>query len=326
VSGRDIDEQVIKYLADVHSIEVQAVAQMQHAPGIAGDPMLQQAFAEHLEETREHERLVRDVLTQRGAGTSMLKDMAGRIGGWAMVVFARLNPDTPGKLIVHAFSYEHMEVAAYALLERAAHRADDAVVIDLARRIGGEEKAMGHRLAAAFDQAVDASLRDKQAPDLDKEVVSYLQDAHAIETQALQFLKVAPRMAGVDPLAGALRDHFSESETHRTLVEERLKAHGARPSRLQDTALGIGGLTLAGFFAAHPDTPVKLAGFAFAFEHLEIAAYELLCRVADRAADSATVGATRRIVEQERAAAERIAGTWEVVMDATLKKLGVAAS
>jgi ferritin-like metal-binding protein YciE len=325
-SGRPIEEQVVKYLADVHSIEVQAVAQLERAPGIAGDPALEQAFSEHLEETHEHERLVRDVLTQRGADTSTLKDMAGRIGGWAMIVFARLNPDTPGKLTAHAFSYEHMEVAAYALLERAAQRADDVAVVELARRIGGQEKAMASRLAAAFDRAVDASLRDKKASDLDKEVVSYLQDAHAIETQALQFLKLAPGIAGADPLADALRDHASETETHRTLVEERLEAHGARPSRLEDTALRVGGLNIAGFFAAHPDTPVKVAGFAFAFEHLEIAAYELLRRVADRAADSATVAATQRIVEQERAAAERLAGTWDVVMDAALEKLGVAAS
>lgn len=325
MSSRAIDEQVTKYLADVHSIEVQAVAQMERAPDIAGDPTLAQAFAEHLDETHEHERLVRHMLSQRGADTSTLKDLAGRIGGWAMIVFARINPDTPGKLAAHAFSYEHMEVAAYALLECAAERAADAAVVQLARRIGVQEKAMGSRLAAGFDRAVEASLRDKKASDLDKEVIAYLQDAHAIETQALQFLTVAPGIAGAETLAEALRDHASETEAHRTLVEERLEAHGARPSRLQDTALRIGGLNVAGFFAAHPDTPVKVAGFAYAFEHLEIAAYELLRRVADRAGDAATVAATLRIIDEERAAAEQISGTWDVVMDAALEKLGVAA-
>jgi hypothetical protein len=38
----------------------------------------------------------------------------------------------------------------------------------------------------------------------------------------------------------------------------------------------IGAQNLAGFFAAQPDTTPKLAGFVFAFEHLEIAAYHLL--------------------------------------------------
>jgi len=48
--------------------------------------------------------------------------------------------------------------------------------------------------------------------------------------------------------------------------------------------LRIGGVNLGAFFGAQPDTPSKLAGFAFGFEHLEIAAYEQLLRV----------GATRR--------------------------------
>lgn len=318
-----MDVQLIKFLTDVHSIEVQALAQLRRAPDIAGDPALAQAFSEHLEETGEHERLVRDVLTRRGADPSTLKDLAGRIGGWAMIVFARINPDTPGKLTAHAFSYEHMEIAAYALLECAAERAGDSAVVQLAREIGSEEKTMGRRLAAAFDQAVDASLRHTATSDLGGEVVAYLQDAHAIETQALQFLKLAPRIAGAEPLAEALRAHASETEVHRALVEERLQAHKARPSRFQDTALRIGGLNLAGFFAAQPDTPAKVAGFAFAFEHLEIAAYELLCRVADRAADSATVATAQQIVGEERTAADRIAGTWDTAMEAALQNMGI---
>jgi ferritin-like metal-binding protein YciE len=320
---RAIDDQMVKFLADVHSIEVQAVAQMERAPQLAGDPTLARAFSEHLDESREHERLVRDLLTQRGADTSTLKDLAGRIGGWAMIVFARMNPDTPGKLAAHSFSYEHMEVAAYALLERAADRAGDVAVAQLAREIGGQEEAMGRRVAASFEQAVDASLRDKRSSDLPKEVVAYLQDAHAIETQALQFLKIAPGLAAADALAEALREHASETEVHRRLVEERLEAHDARASRLQDTALRVGGLNVAGFFAAQPDTPIKVAGFAFAFEHLEIAAYELLGHVADRAGDPDTVAMTRRIAEEEGAAADRIASTWDVAMDAALEKLRV---
>ena len=326
MSQRTINEQLIKFLTDVHSIEVQALAQMERAPDIAGDAALTRIFAEHLDETREHERLVLDVLTQRGADTSTLKDLTGRVGAWAMIAFARLNPDTPGKLVAHAFSYEHMELAAYGLLQRAAGRAADPVVEALAQRIGSEEEAMGRRLAAAFDQAVDASLRVKGASDLGAEVVSYLQNAHAIEMQAVQLLKVAPRIAGAEPLAEALRDHLSVTEGHRRLVEERLEAQDAGPSHLQDTTLRLGGLNLAGFLGAQPDTPVKLAGFAFAFEHLEIAAYELLCRVAERAGDSETAAAAHAIAEEERAAATRLAETWDAAMDAALRNLGVWAA
>src|SRR5215212_6557250 len=58
MSDRTLDEQLTKYLTDVHSIEVQALAQMKAAPEIAGDERLAAAFREHLDETREQERLV----------------------------------------------------------------------------------------------------------------------------------------------------------------------------------------------------------------------------------------------------------------------------
>ena len=59
MADRTVEEQLTKYLTDVHSIEVQALAQLEVAPEIAGDDRLAGAFREHLEETREQERLVR---------------------------------------------------------------------------------------------------------------------------------------------------------------------------------------------------------------------------------------------------------------------------
>ena len=321
MADRTVSEQLTKYLTDVHSIEVQALAQLKAAPDIAGDERLAAVFREHLDETREQERLVTERLEERGADTSTLKDIAGRAGGWAMVAFARLNPDTPGKLTAHAFSYEHMELAAYELLRRVAELAGDQAVVETARTIGAQEQAMGERLAECFDVAVEASLREKDAEDIEGELVSYLTDAHAIESQALQLLDAGPGIAGFDHLAEVFRRHLEETREQQRLVEQRLRAHDSRPSRFQSTSLRIGGANLGAFFAAQPDTPAKLAGFAYAFEHLEIAAYELLRRVAERAGDDETIAVAVRIVGEERAAAERIAGTWDEAIDATLAKL-----
>jgi ferritin-like metal-binding protein YciE len=170
---------------------------------------------------------------------------------------------------------------------------------------------------------VEASVH-APASDLVGELVAYLQDAHAIESQARQFLKTGSAIAGAEPLATAMRSHLSETEVHLRLVEERLVAHGAHASRVQDGALRIGGLSLAAFFAAQPDTPVKVAGFAYAFEHLELASYELLRRVADRAGDAETAAMAQRIVDEERDAAQAIARTWDAAMDAGLAKEGAA--
>jgi ferritin-like metal-binding protein YciE len=315
-----IDEQITKYLTDAHSIEEQALVQMERAPAMAGDPDLGRIFAEHREETREHERAVRAELERRGAEPSTVKDVAGKLGGWGMVLFARLNPDTPGKLAVHAYAYEHMELAAYELLGRMAQRAGDENVRELAERLGSQERAMADRVAERWDRAVDASLREKSADDLEKEVVKYLRDAHAIEGQAIQLLESGPKIAGFDALAGVFEEHLPQTREHQRLVDERLAQLGSGPARFQAGALRVGALNLGAFFKVQPDTPVKLAGFAFAFEALETGAYEMLARTADRAGDSMTAKLARRISGEERRAAEKVSGTWDAAVDAVLEE------
>jgi len=56
-----------------------------------------------------------------------------------MILFARVNPDTPGKLAMHAYSYEHMELAAYELLGRVAERVGDDETVQLAKTIRDQE-------------------------------------------------------------------------------------------------------------------------------------------------------------------------------------------
>ncbi len=308
---RDRDEQLVKYLTDVHSIEEQALTQMRSAPEIAGEERLSEIFAQHLAETEAQERRIRERLEAHDAAPSKVKDLAGRGGALGMLLFARSQPDTPGKLTAHAFAYEHMEVAAYELLRRLAEYAEDGETAAAAREIGAEEQRMADRLADCFDTAVDASLAGVPVDRLDEQLVKYLTDAHAIEQQAMQLLESGPELVKDEELARLFEEHLEETRVHRDLVERRLGAHGASRSLLKDATLRAGGLNLGGFFGAQPDTTTKLAGFAFAFEHLEIAAYEMLERVAERAGDRETVLMAERILDEERAAARKIASTWD---------------
>ena len=182
---------------------------------------------------------------------------------------------------------------------------------------------MAERLADCFDEAVDASLALKGDP-AGEQLASYLTDARAIEAQAAQLLDAGTRIAGVPALADAFRDHLAETREHQVLLEQRLHARDARPSRFQNTALRLGAVNLGVFFAAQPDTPVKLAGFAYAFEHLEIAGYEELKRVAARVGDGDTVAVADGIVAEERAAAEKIAGAFDRAVDASLEAVAPA--
>jgi ferritin-like metal-binding protein YciE len=177
---------------------------------------------------------------------------------------------------------------------------------------------MGERLAAAFDRAVEASLRELDPDGVGEQLSKYLADAHAIEAQAVALLERGPKLAGDAELALLYSEHLEETRDHRRLVEERLDARGGDPSSLKDAALRLGALNWGAFFQAHPDTPGKLAAFAYAFEHLEIAGYEELKRVAARVGDAETTATAERILAEERAAAEKLAGAFDRAVEASL--------
>jgi ferritin-like metal-binding protein YciE len=317
--ARTVQEQLVKYLTDAHSIEVQALAQLEKAPDSAEDPQLADAFRLHLAETQTHESRTRALLESRGESPSKLKDLVMKIGGKGFLLFANLQPDTPGKLLAHALSYEALETASYELLSRVADLAGDAEVARAARDICGDERAMADRLEGCYDGAVAASLRAVGREDLTEQLRKYLADAHAIEQQAIELLDRAPGLSGDTPLGHLYDDHLSETRGHAELVKERLDALGGDNSTLKDSVMRLGALNWGGFFAGHPDTAGKLAAFTYAFEHLEIGGYEQLRRVATMAGDEATATMAERILAEERTAAERIASMWDEAVRASLE-------
>jgi ferritin-like metal-binding protein YciE len=318
-----IDEQLVKYLSDAHSIEEQALQQLRSAPNIAGDPELARIFRDHLVETEGHERDVRARMEAHGGKPSNLKDLLMRVGGVGFLLFARAQPDTPGKLLAHAYSYEHLELASYELLALVAERAGDTDTVTVAHRIRDEEERMAERLASSYDRAVAASLDQVGRDDLGKQLEKYLADAHAIEAQAIELLEKASESTDDAELAGIYLAHLDETRNQQQRLEQRLEEHGASASALKDAAMRIGALNWGVFFEAHPDTPGKLAAFAYAFEHLEIAGYEQLKRVAQQAGDAETARTADEVLAQERAAAQKLSGAFGRAVSASLEAVGV---
>src|ERR671930_1254685 len=153
---------------------------------------------------------------------------------------------------------------------------------------------------------------------IDEHLIKYLTDAHAIEEQALAQLRAAPGVAGDAQLAEAFRAHLAETERHERLVRERLDAHGASPSRLKDALMAAGGKGFVLFARSQPDTTGKLTAHALSYEHLELASYELLLRVARRAGDEETAAVAERVRDEEAAMGERLEGATNAAVQASL--------
>ena len=61
----------------------------------------------------------------------------------------------------------------------------------------------------------------------------------------------------------------------------------------------------------------------FATEHMEIASYELLRRIAEKAGDEETARVASEIIGEEKKMADVIAGNWDKFAELSLKEEGV---
>ena len=302
---------LVEQLIEAQAIEEQALTQMGRAEKIAGDERLAEILAAHLAETEAQGRRVRERIEAHGGNPAKPKGAGTGTGGIGVTAFAASPPDTPDELIAHSFSYAHLEIAAYELLSRTAEAAGDSVTVAMAREFAVQEENMAERLARCFDVVAETSLNGDGSVELGPLLDRYLAAAHSIEKQGLQLLETAAKVIDDAGLRELLGKHLRESEEHELMLRERLEARGSGPAKARDAVLRVSGLQLGVFFAAQPATAARLSSFIFAFEHLEIAAYELLARVARRAGDEKVLGVAERILGEERAAAKELAGRWD---------------
>ncbi|MCA9108997.1 MAG: DUF892 family protein [Planctomycetaceae bacterium] len=298
--SRTPKEQLIHFLSDMYSVEQQALAQLAPAPDIAGDPKLAAAFRQHHEETEHQAELVRERLEAHGGSPSAIKDAVMKLGGKGFLLFAQVQPETPGRLIDHAYAYEAMEFAGYAMLVGFAELAGDRRTIEVAKQIGTEERAMMERLEREFDTAEQVSHGITPSDELPFHVAKHLAEAHAFESQGIQLFQKSEEIGGNSTLTTLYRELLSQTRRHAQLVEQRLEALGSATSTLKDAALATGGVNWGLFFQAQSDTPAKLAAFVYAFLHLEIGGYELLKRTARRADDEQTRLSCETILGEKR--------------------------
>jgi ferritin-like metal-binding protein YciE len=148
------------------------------------------------------------------------------------------------------------------------------------------------------------------------ELVEALADAHAMEKQSLTTLEAAKKVAGDPQLEALYHGHIAETLRHLELVEARLEAHDASRSILKDLGGRVSALVLGVGVVAQKHTPAKLVAVAYGYENFEVASYELLRRVAEKAGDAETIEACDRILVNERQAVEKLGASYDLALQA----------
>lgn len=168
------------------------------------------------------------------------------------------------------------------------------------------------------------------SPQPQDKVIEWLADAQAMEHAVLQELDgiisaVAqegrwPHVedAALRGLLEPLERHRDDTERHEQMLHERLHELGASPSRVKEAVSLIAGLAASFAERAGSDKAARAARYGFATEHLEIATYEMLERLAERAGDAKTAELARGIRAEEQAMAARLADSWDSALQVTL--------
>jgi ferritin-like metal-binding protein YciE len=153
-------------------------------------------------------------------------------------------------------------------------------------------------------------------------LTTHIDEAIAMEANVLRMLDSTIRTTDDPEIVELLRTHRAETERHEERLRRRLEAHGATPSLLREAGGMLGVLMKGAFDVARGANAARDARDAYATEHVEIAAYELLERIAIRAGDDETARVARENGDDERAMARRLESYWDRFAELSLAEAG----
>jgi ferritin-like metal-binding protein YciE len=161
------------------------------------------------------------------------------------------------------------------------------------------------------------------ADQLTEQLIKHIDEAHAMEQNVLRMLDGMIQTTDDPEIVDVLEHHKMETQRHSDLMQQRLEAHDASPSMVKQAGGILQALAKMPLDMVRGEKAGRNARDGFATEHLEIASYELLKRVAQRAGDDATVAACDQIIADERSMAEKIASNWDRFAELSLQEEGV---
>jgi ferritin-like metal-binding protein YciE len=124
------------------------------------DPEISEMLRHHKEETERQEQRLRGRLDALGAGTSTRKEAQTIATALMKGAADQVRGDQAGKNARDGYVTEHMEIAAYQLLERLAKRAGDQETAEVARQNRAEEEEMARKIDANWDRVLGLTLAE----------------------------------------------------------------------------------------------------------------------------------------------------------------------
>jgi ferritin-like metal-binding protein YciE len=158
---------------------------------------------------------------------------------------------------------------------------------------------------------------------LKEQLIKHIDEAHALEQNVLRMLDGMISTTDDPEILDALEYHKMQTQKHADRMAERLEAHGVTPSAVKQIGGVLGALAKMPLDFVRGEKAGRNARDAYATEHLEIASYELLRRIAEKAGDEETAMAAQQIIAEEQAMAKLIEANWDKFAEVSLREEGI---
>ena len=168
--------------------------------------------------------------------------------------------------------------------------------------------------------------RLRRLDDMDQlkaQLIKHIDEAHAMEQNVLRMIDGMISTTDDPQILDALEHHKVQTQHHADLMAERLEAHSATPSTVKQIGGVLGALAKMPLDFVRGEKAGRNARDGYATEHLEIASYELLRRIAEKAGDEETATAAKQIIVEERAMAALLEENWDRIAELSLREEGV---
>jgi ferritin-like metal-binding protein YciE len=156
-----IGGQLVKHIDEAISMEENVKRMLDGMIATTDDPGVIDLLEHHKLETEEHSQRLRRRLDAHGAAPSLVREATGILGALAKLPLDVVRGEKAGRNARDGYATEHMEIAAYQLLERIAMQAGDEETAEVARLNRAEEEAMARKLDEHWDLFAEMSLREE---------------------------------------------------------------------------------------------------------------------------------------------------------------------
>jgi ferritin-like metal-binding protein YciE len=161
--------------------------------------------------------------------------------------------------------------------------------------------------------------------ELQDQLTKHIDEAIAMEQDVLRMLDAMIETTEDEEIKEELRQHKLQTERQSDRLRERLESHGAEPSTVRQAGGILGALMKGVLDVARTEKAGRNARDGYATEHMEIASYQLLERIAQRAGDEQTAEVARQNRAEEEEMARKLEQRWDHFAELSLEEQGITA-